>query len=371
MKDCPLFPFLILMLKNINYKLAITEDDVHYIEHEGNYFKVNQKTYLLLSKLKQNQTIHRIASDLNVDIPEINNAINQIKVTLATPGKQTIKPLFTLLNEQTCNCVGKCFNFLFHKSLFQCLCILSVISTSLYYFLIADYSLLSLRIGFAGYLFALMILMFVHELGHICAAGKYRLKNLKISVGVYFIWPIFYVKLNQQVLLSREKRIVVSAGGLYFQLIFNLLCIGLNFFLHHDLILLIINLNMALFLMNLVPVLILDGYWIYADLFGIENLNTKAKALYKIPMSRLSYLKNVPVALLAYAVIRLLATLFIYFIILYYLTSRAKYFPDMIYLLQEDRSIGVLFRAVGLVLPYFLLITYLTKIIYGKLSNNC
>ncbi|MEA4841210.1 MAG: hypothetical protein VB110_09425 [Bacteroidales bacterium] len=359
------------MLTKINYTLVKTEDDVHYIEYNGNYFKINYNAYHLLSMVKQGLDIHEIAQNLNMEIAETNNAIMQIKEALTKKVRPPkIKRLFTILNNHCCNGIGESFGFLFDKTILYGLTILSLITTLLFYLLIADDSLLSFHIGFAGYLAALMIIMFFHEVGHVCAGSHYQLKNLKISAGVYYIWPVFYVSLNQQVLLPREKRIIVSAGGLYFQLLLNLLCIMLNAFFQNDFILLVIHLNLALFLVNIAPMVILDGYWIYADLFRIENLDTKAKALLKTPVSKIKFLKNIPAALSVYAAIRLLAILSIWFMASYFLISNAGYFPDIIYSLQDDLGMGIIFRAVFLAMPYLLFLIYLYKTIYGRLSKN-
>jgi len=355
------------MLSNIIYELVITEDNNHYVEHEGNYFKINHKSYLLLSMIKQNHTLDEIASNLNVEITEIDNAIVQIKETLTKQNRsQKIKKLFTLLNNHCCNYLGKKFDFLYNKSILYSMALLSVISTSLYFLLSVKFSLFSIQIGSFGYLIALMIIIFCHELGHVCAASNYHLHDLKISFGVYYIWPVFFVALNEQVLLPREKRIVVSAGGLYFQMLLNIFCIGLNLLLQNDFLLLIIHLNMALFLINMAPILIMDGYWIYADLCKIENLDTKAKALLRTPVSKIKYLKNIPITLWAFAIVRLLTNVILYSLVLYYLISNAKFFPDIFYALQENINIGIILRLLSLVLPYVLFLTYLYKIVIWK-----
>lgn len=355
------------MLSNIIYELVITEDNNHYIEFEDNYFKINYNSFLLLSMIKQNHTIDEIASSLNVEITEIDHAIVQIKETLTRHKKpQKIKKLFTLLNNHCCNYLGNKLGFLFNKSILYCMVLFSVFSTLLYFFLSVKFSLFSIQIGFSGYLIALMIIIFCHELGHVCAASNYHLNDLRISFGAYYIWPVFYVALNKQVLLPRDKRIIVSAGGLYFQMLLNTFCIGLNLLSQKDFLLLVIHLNMVIFLINMAPILIMDGYWIYADLCKIENLDTRAKALLKTPISKIKYLKDIPITLWAFTVVRLVTYIILYSMVLYYLISRAIFFPDIFYALQENINIGVILRLLSLVLPYVIFLTYLYKIIIWK-----
>jgi len=317
--------------------------------------------------LKQNHTIDEISSKLHVEITEIDHAIVQIKETLTRHKKpQKIKKLFTLLNNHCCNYLGKKFDFLFNKTILYSMALLSVFSTSLYFLLSVKFSLFSIQIGFFEYLIALTIIIFCHELGHICAASNYHLHNLEISFGAYYIWPVFYIALNEQVLLPREKRIVVSAGGLYFQMLLNTFCIGLNLLFQNNFLLLIIHLNMALFLINMAPILIMDGYWIYADLCKIENLDTKAKSLLRTPISKIKYLKDIPIALWAFAVVRLLTYTILYSMVLYYLISSARFFPGIFYALQENINIGIILRLLSLVLPYVIFLTYLYKIVIWK-----
>ncbi|MCK9310890.1 MAG: hypothetical protein M0P26_01285, partial [Bacteroidales bacterium] len=90
----------------------------------------------------------------------------------------------------------------------------------------------------------------------------------------------------------------------------------------------------------------------------------------KTPVSKIKFLKNITTALSVYAAIRLLAILSIWLTASYFLISNARYFPDIIYSLQDDLGMDIIFRAIFLAMPYLLFLIYLSKTIYGRLSKN-
>jgi putative peptide zinc metalloprotease protein len=81
--------------------------------------------------------------------------------------------------------------------------------------------------------------------------------------------------------LGKLKRTVVNLGGIYFQLLINLVLIGYmtNQFGDFDQInttRYLIQLNVATIVINAIPFLKFDGYWIYSDLFSLPNLRRQS-----------------------------------------------------------------------------------------------
>jgi len=321
--------------------------------------------------LKDGKNIEEISVIMNVGIPEINVALINIDSAIGNvKSSSKIKKILVCLNERGCNFIGRLLFRIFNKTVFYTALIVSSISCIIFYWLFADMSFIYANVGIIEYIIILLLIMFVHEIGHVSVAYKFGIRDLKIDFGVFFIWPVFFVKLNKQVLLSRNNRIIVSAGGLYFQLLLSLVCMGLYLISGWDILLLVNNLNLAMVALNVFPFLILDGYWIYADLCKIENLNAKAKALSKTLLSGLSQFRQAPLALSSYTLLMLCTIVLLTGWMVYYLVSRAKYIPGMFYLFQENISLGIIFRGLWLFLPYLLLLIYLIKVAYGKLFRN-
>jgi putative peptide zinc metalloprotease protein len=132
-----------------------------------------------------------------------------------------------------------------------------------------------------SYGFLIFIGMF-HELGHAAATAHYKIAPKEIGFGFYFIFPVLYTDVSKIWVLNKYRRIVVNLGGIYFQLIIG----SVLWLLYHwslsnapELLgyiqaVFLTNTVMIIYSMN--PFMRNDGYWIYSDLFEIENLSKSA-----------------------------------------------------------------------------------------------
>ena len=119
----------------------------------------------------------------------------------------------------------------------------------------------------------------VHELGHAAAARRLGVRHGGMGFGVYIVYPVFFMELDDAWRISREERAIVDAAGVFFHL-----CFGVLFLL---LALLIPSLRglgfsvgvaMAVFsLYNLNPAFRTDGYWLVSDLLGVANLRRRSQ----------------------------------------------------------------------------------------------
>lgn len=120
----------------------------------------------------------------------------------------------------------------------------------------------------AGFSVALFGALF-HELGHATALSRFRQPPGTIGFGFYAgILPVFYADLSYSWRLCIRDRIVVSLGGVYFQLIFSTLIIGISTIWKIDFLLAAGLSSAVLALFQLMPVARSDGFWILADLLG-------------------------------------------------------------------------------------------------------
>ncbi len=114
-----------------------------------------------------------------------------------------------------------------------------------------------------------------HEFGHASACCYYDLPPGAIGVCVYLNMLVFYADVSNVWHLSRDKRIVVNIGGVYFQTIILIPIYIVYYITHSDLLaylLLSFNLN---FILVLNPFFKFDGYWILSDILGVPNLRKK------------------------------------------------------------------------------------------------
>lgn len=130
---------------------------------------------------------------------------------------------------------------------------------------------------------AVLLILLSHEIGHAAASYRFGVKPKEIGIGLYLIFPVLYTDVTDIWRLSKLKRVIVNLGGLYVQLLINLLLIWflVSNFGDYDRITIaryLIQLNVAMLIINTIPFIKLDGYWIYSDLFSLPNLHKQASA---------------------------------------------------------------------------------------------
>lgn len=112
-----------------------------------------------------------------------------------------------------------------------------------------------------------------HELGH-AAAGRYGgARPGRIGVGLYLIWPAFFSDMTDTYRLSRAGRLRTDLGGVYFNAVFILACAATYGVTGFEPILAMIVMQHVLVVMQFLPFLRLDGYYIVSDLIGVPDRN--------------------------------------------------------------------------------------------------
>lgn len=103
-------------------------------------------------------------------------------------------------------------------------------------------------------LFTFFAIVF-HELGHVVGASKFKITAKEIGYGFYFIYPALYTDLTEIWKLNRKQRIIINLGGLYFQMMLNVVLVLFAFLLPNYKIIFITCFfsNMSLVLFNLNP----------------------------------------------------------------------------------------------------------------------
>jgi CRP-like cAMP-binding protein/Zn-dependent protease len=124
------------------------------------------------------------------------------------------------------------------------------------------------------------VLTFAHELGHAAVEKHYGRKVGTAGFSLYFGRLSFYVNASDSLMMDRWPRILLFAAGPFAELVLAGLGAIVLFvfpdarvapFLYRFALL-----NLFIILLNLVPLLELDGYWILTDLIQVPDLRPRS-----------------------------------------------------------------------------------------------
>jgi putative peptide zinc metalloprotease protein len=126
-----------------------------------------------------------------------------------------------------------------------------------------------------------VLLIFCHEMAHALVCKSFGREVRRGGFSLYFGIPIFFVDTTDIWLENRGRRIAVSAAGPFSDLTLGGACSLLAEALPvdaADAVLFLASIAYVAFLMNLVPLLKLDGYYILVDLLEIPMLRPRSFA---------------------------------------------------------------------------------------------
>ena len=126
-----------------------------------------------------------------------------------------------------------------------------------------------------GILLLLIVTMFIHEIGHLAACSKYNVETGFLGIGLYTIIPRVYVNIRNIWFIENRKRAAIDLCGVYFQMIYINILFLIYYFTSIKLLIPVININLAIIMFNIIPLLNMDGYWFLLDYFDICNTRFK------------------------------------------------------------------------------------------------
>lgn len=257
---------------------------------QGNYFEISKMAYDILSIYRKTNSYNSVISHLKDQYPEIivteADIQNSIDTLLSRISQQEnasyLHKLFCILKPESGIHIYKLLTILFHPVVFLIFFVAGVISSLIYYYNLQPAPLMEHlpTEQIPVYYILFLAILFFHELGHASAAFSYGIQPKDIGFGLYFIFPVFFTNVTAAWELNTLKRTIVNIGGIYFQLLVNLVLIvlaWLDAFKGISQMLFIIN-SISI-IVSLIPFLRYDGYWIVSDLCRIPNLRKKASAL--------------------------------------------------------------------------------------------
>jgi CRP-like cAMP-binding protein len=124
------------------------------------------------------------------------------------------------------------------------------------------------------------VLTFAHELGHALVITHHGRRIGSAGLMLYFGSPAFFVDASDSLMLDRGPRMRQSAMGPIFELVLAGLA-GLVLFAFPDfggahVLYRFALINYFVILMNLIPLLELDGYWLLADAIQVPDLRRRS-----------------------------------------------------------------------------------------------
>ena len=141
---------------------------------------------------------------------------------------------------------------------------------------------LTLDFSPAEYLLVLAMIIgvvLVHEFGHAAAQLKFGLPVGIIGFQLYYYLPAFFANVSDSWGLKPARRMVVDAGGIYFQGLAGSLLYLLYLQTHYLPFLSAVLASDMLCLVSTNPFLRYDGYWLLADALAVPNLQQLSQKL--------------------------------------------------------------------------------------------
>ena len=132
-----------------------------------------------------------------------------------------------------------------------------------------------------------ILVKIIHELGHAYTATKYNVPVTTIGVAFIVMYPILYTETtNAWKLKNRKERLTIAAGGLMAELALAAVALILWHILAPGMLqslcfMVAIVSMLASLLVNLNPLMKFDGYYLFSDLVGVDNLQDRSFAFGK------------------------------------------------------------------------------------------
>lgn len=113
----------------------------------------------------------------------------------------------------------------------------------------------------------------VHELGHAAACKRFGASPSAIGFAFYLFFPVLYSDVSEAWALPRRQRVVVGLGGAYLQLLVGAIYVALYMATGWSPWILAVAGIAGTLTLSLNPFFRFDGYWVIADLLGVNNLS--------------------------------------------------------------------------------------------------
>lgn len=274
------------------------EDQV-LLSYGERYFRVSRPVWLVLERLQLGEFRDHISADtfLGLSQRDVVEALTAADV-LFTTVRETSGPTRALaarLEFDASFLVMPLAAFVRRISLPRRFCVIFAVLCTLVHlyaglgigrtsFAAAAVSLEPLSFGLGVLL--LFTIFILHELAHAVTAVVLGCRSHKLGLGINMIFPAFYADVSEIWRLSKWKRVAVNAAGIVVQSIAGLFILAISAVVndeHQAMLRFVTGVNVAVLILNLLPFLRLDGYWILSDILDVPDLRNQAKLMVKNP----------------------------------------------------------------------------------------
>ena len=214
----------------------------------------------------------------------------------------------------------------------------------------------SLAIGFVVLIVLDYVMVFCHELGHALVIVHNGRRIRSAGFQIYFGSPAFFVESSDGLMMPRRQQIIESFAGPFAQLVLagiaSIVAWTYPEWILSETMYKFAVLNYLVVIMNLIPLLELDGYYILADLIEVPDLRERSlvfirRDLFHKLRTREHFNKR-DMGLLLYGVLGVLFTIFSLYTAYYYWQT---VFGDLVSRLWAE---GTVTRLLLLVLAAFI-----------------
>lgn len=139
--------------------------------------------------------------------------------------------------------------------------------------------------GIFTYSLAIICVKIIHEFAHAYTAAYYRVHVPTMGVAFLVLWPVLYTDVTDSwKLKNRSQRLAITASGMLSELIIAGICtlgwvVTEPGVLRSIFFVLSSSSWISSLLLNINPAMRFDGYYLLADLWGIDNLQPRAFAV--------------------------------------------------------------------------------------------
>lgn len=138
----------------------------------------------------------------------------------------------------------------------------------------------SLAIGFIVLIVLDYVMVFCHELGHALVIVHNGRRIRSAGFQIYFGSPAFFVESSDGLMMDRRQQIIESFAGPFAQLVLagiaSIIAASFPGWILSETMYKFAVLNYLVVIMNLIPLLELDGYYILADLIEVPDLRERS-----------------------------------------------------------------------------------------------
>jgi CRP-like cAMP-binding protein len=179
----------------------------------------------------------------------------------------------------------------------------------------------SLALAFVLLLFLDYVMVFVHELGHALVLVHHGRHIKSAGFMIYFGSPAFFVESTDVLLLDKRARLAQSAAGPFADMVVaavaSLIAWAYPHWVFSEVLYKFAVLNYISILMNLIPLLELDGYWLLSEAIDVPDLRPRSLRFLRHDLwhkvRNREHWSRSEVGLFAYAVLGTLFTVFSFY----------------------------------------------------------